>query len=50
MSGYIIYRGVELGEGSVIEDYSIVGTLPRGKKDGELATVIGAGAVIRSTP
>jgi acetyltransferase-like isoleucine patch superfamily enzyme len=48
MSGYIIYRGVELGEGSVIEDYSIVGTPPRGKKDGELATVIGAGAVIRS--
>jgi acetyltransferase-like isoleucine patch superfamily enzyme len=48
MSGHIIYRGVELGEGSVIEDYSIVGTPPRGKKDGELATVIGAGAVIRS--
>jgi acetyltransferase-like isoleucine patch superfamily enzyme len=48
MSDYIIYRGVELGEGSVIEDYSIVGTPPRGKKDGELATVIGAGAVIRS--
>jgi acetyltransferase-like isoleucine patch superfamily enzyme len=48
MSGYIIYKGVELGEGSVIEDYSIVGTPPRGKKDGEVATIIGAGAVIRS--
>jgi acetyltransferase-like isoleucine patch superfamily enzyme len=48
MSGYIVYKGVELGEGSVIEDFSIVGTPPRGKKDGELATIIGAGAVIRS--
>ena len=48
MSGYIIYQGVELGEGSVVEDYSIVGTPPRGKKDGELPTIIGAGAVIRS--
>jgi|SRR5215831_4681445 len=48
MSGYIIHKGVQLGEGSVIEDYSIVGTPPRGKKDGELPTVIGAGAVIRS--
>lgn len=48
MSSYIIYKGVDLGEGSVIEDYSIVGTPPRGKKDGELPTIIGAGAVIRS--
>ena len=48
MSGYIIYKGVELGEGSVVEDYSILGTPPRGKKDGELPTIIGAGAVIRS--
>jgi acetyltransferase-like isoleucine patch superfamily enzyme len=48
MSGYIVYKGVELGEGSVIEDYSIVGTPPRGKRDGEVATIIGAGAVIRS--
>jgi acetyltransferase-like isoleucine patch superfamily enzyme len=48
VSGYIIYKGVELAEGSVIEDYSIVGTPPRGKKDGELPTIIGAGAVIRS--
>jgi acetyltransferase-like isoleucine patch superfamily enzyme len=48
MSSYIIYKGVDLGEGSVVEDYSIVGTPPRGKKDGELPTIIGAGAVIRS--
>jgi len=48
MNSYIVYQGVELGEGSVIEDFAIVGTPPRGKKDGELATIIGAGAVIRS--
>jgi len=48
MTSYIVYRGVELGDGSVIEDFAIVGTPPRGKKDGELATIIGAGAVIRS--
>jgi acetyltransferase-like isoleucine patch superfamily enzyme len=48
MSNYIIYKGVELGDGSAVEDYCIVGTPPRGKKDGELPTLIGAGAVIRS--
>jgi acetyltransferase-like isoleucine patch superfamily enzyme len=48
VSSFIVYKGVELGEGSVIEDFSIVGVPPRGKKDGELATIIGAGAVIRS--
>jgi acetyltransferase-like isoleucine patch superfamily enzyme len=48
MSGYIIYKGVELGEGSIVEDFSIVGAPPRGKQDGELPTIIGAGAVIRS--
>ena len=48
MSSYVVYQGVELGDGSVIEDFAIVGTPPRGKKDGELATIIGAGAVIRS--
>jgi acetyltransferase-like isoleucine patch superfamily enzyme len=48
MSSYIVYEGVELGDGSVIEDFAIVGTPPRGKKNGELATIIGDGAVIRS--
>jgi acetyltransferase-like isoleucine patch superfamily enzyme len=48
MSSYIIYKGVDLGAGSVVEDYCIVGTPPRGKKDGEVPTSIGAGAVIRS--
>jgi acetyltransferase-like isoleucine patch superfamily enzyme len=45
---YRLYDNVTLGTGSVIEDFCIVGTPPRGKKDGELATVIGDGAVIRS--
>jgi acetyltransferase-like isoleucine patch superfamily enzyme len=48
MSGHIIHEGVELGEGSAVEDYCIVGTPPRGKRNGELPTIIGAGAVIRS--
>jgi len=43
-----VYENVALGTGSIIEDFCIVGTPPRGKKDGELATVIGDGAVIRS--
>ena len=43
-----VYENVALGEGSVVEDFCIVGTPPRGAGDGELPTVIGAGAVIRS--
>jgi acetyltransferase-like isoleucine patch superfamily enzyme len=43
-----IYPNVSLGDGSTIEDYCIVGTPPRGAKDGEMQTAIGAGAVIRS--
>jgi acetyltransferase-like isoleucine patch superfamily enzyme len=43
-----VYANVSLGAGSVLEDFCIVGTPPRGKKDGELATVIGDGAVIRT--
>jgi acetyltransferase-like isoleucine patch superfamily enzyme len=45
---YRLYENVSLGAGSEIEDFCIVGTPPRGKKDGELATTIGEGAVIRS--
>ena len=43
-----IFPGVTLGDGSVVEDYCIVGSPPRGKKAGELETIIGRGAVIRS--
>jgi len=45
---YKIFPGVTLGDGCVIEDFCIVGSPPRGKKEGELETIIGRGAVIRS--
>jgi len=48
MTTYRIFANVTLGEGSVIEDFCIVGTPPRGMQDGDLATTIGDGAVIRS--
>ena len=48
MMTYRIFANVTLGEGSVVEDFCIIGTPPRGKKDGEVATTIGEGAVIRS--
>jgi acetyltransferase-like isoleucine patch superfamily enzyme len=48
MQTYRVYENVSLGEGSLVEDYCIVGTPPRGKSAGELPTVIGDGAVIRS--
>jgi acetyltransferase-like isoleucine patch superfamily enzyme len=43
-----IYPGVAVGDGSVIEEYCIVGRPPRGKIAGELETIVGRGAVIRS--
>lgn len=45
---YRLYDNVTLGAGGVVEDFCIVGAPPRGKKDGELPTTIGDGAVIRS--
>jgi acetyltransferase-like isoleucine patch superfamily enzyme len=45
---YRIHENVTLGEGSFVEDYCIVGSPPRGVRDGELATIIGEGATIRS--
>jgi acetyltransferase-like isoleucine patch superfamily enzyme len=48
MTTYRIFANVTLGEGSLVEDFCIVGTPPRGMKDGELATTMGDGAVIRS--
>lgn len=43
-----IYPNVQLGENVEIGDFAIVGMPPRGKAEGELPTVIGDGAVIRS--
>ncbi|MGM0472470.1 MAG: acyltransferase [Bacillota bacterium] len=48
MSNYKIYPNVELGENVTIEDYSVIGKPPQGKKAGEVKTVIGDNAVIRS--
>jgi len=48
MSDHKILAGVVLGTGSVVEEYCIVGTPPRGTREGELQTLIGDGAVIRS--
>jgi acetyltransferase-like isoleucine patch superfamily enzyme len=43
-----IYPNVIIGSGAQIGDYVIIGEPPRGKAAGELQTVIGANAVIRS--
>ncbi|HEY8549371.1 MAG TPA: acyltransferase [Vicinamibacterales bacterium] len=43
-----IYRNVLLGADTQLEDFCIIGVPPRGAADGELQTVIGPGAVIRS--
>lgn len=44
----IIYPGVKLGKNCVIEDFVIIGSPPRGSGPGELETVIGNNAIIRS--
>jgi len=44
----LVYPNVRLGKNCVIEDFAIVGAPPAGHKPGELETVIGDGAVIRS--
>lgn len=43
-----IYPNVQLGENVEIGEYAVIGVPPRGKAEGELPTVIGDGAVIRS--
>jgi len=44
----IIYPGVKLGKDCVVEDFVIIGSIPRGYLEGELETVIGSGAILRS--
>jgi acetyltransferase-like isoleucine patch superfamily enzyme len=48
MTTHKIYQNVSLGKGTVVEDFCIVGTPPRGAGDGEVPTTIGDGSVIRS--
>ncbi|HXY55770.1 MAG TPA: DapH/DapD/GlmU-related protein [Nitrospirota bacterium] len=45
---YRIHAEVELPLDAVVEDYCILGVPPRGRKEGELKTIIGANALIRS--
>jgi acetyltransferase-like isoleucine patch superfamily enzyme len=44
----IVGPNVELGAGSIVGAYAVLGLAPRGKQDGELPLVIGPGAVIRT--
>jgi acetyltransferase-like isoleucine patch superfamily enzyme len=43
-----VYDNVDLGAGTTVEDFCIVGTPPRGAAAGDLPTVIGPGGTIRS--
>lgn len=43
-----IYQNVVIGENASIGDYAVLGVPPKNHSDGELKTVIGANAVIRS--
>ena len=43
-----VYRNVQLGAGCVIGDFVILGEPSRGRASGDVPTVIGSGAVIRS--
>ncbi len=43
-----IYENVKIGDNASIGDFVIIGVPSIGKKDGEIETVIGANAVIRS--
>lgn len=45
---YRLYRNVLLGKDAIVEDFCILGVPPRGKEDGELETMIGTGAHLRS--
>lgn len=45
---YRIYPNVKIGRNAEIGDFVIIGVPPRGKESGELGTVVGDNAVIRS--
>jgi acetyltransferase-like isoleucine patch superfamily enzyme len=44
----VVYPGVELGEGTIVGEYAVLGVPPRGVAAGTLPTVIGPDSVIRS--
>ena len=43
-----IYQNVEIGRGSLLQEFVSIGVPPGGSRDGELRTVIGSSALIRS--
>jgi len=43
-----IYKNVKIGKNCKIGDFVIIGYPPKGKKEGELETIIGNNAIIRS--
>ena len=43
-----IYPGVILGTGAMLGDYVIIGEPPRGYAPGELQTILGSAAIVRS--
>jgi acetyltransferase-like isoleucine patch superfamily enzyme len=43
-----IMKNVQLGKNIIVEDFVILGAIPRGRKEGELKTIIGDNAVLRS--
>jgi acetyltransferase-like isoleucine patch superfamily enzyme len=45
---YRIHEGVTLGDGTIIEDFCIIGAPPRGYNEGDLKTLIGSKSHIRS--
>ena len=44
----MIYKNVKLGKNVVLDEPVIIGKPPRGRKDGELETVIGDNSIIRA--
>lgn len=44
----IVMANVDLGAGTIVGPFAVVGVAPRGKRDGELPLVIGPGSVIRA--
>ena len=48
MTTYHLYPNVTLGAGAIVGDYVVIGEPPRGREQGDLPTLIGARANIRS--
>jgi acetyltransferase-like isoleucine patch superfamily enzyme len=47
-SNFVVFPNVKIGNNCIIEDYVVIGIPPKGYEPGELETIIGDNAVIRS--